>query len=593
MIREDKRMSVTGIISAAAAKKGLEKIVYDIYELSKDKVRKQVNRWKAKGRIDELYKKIKNIRMVKTIFQPEKAIDLARFYYPSKMKIGKERRTINDISELNSGGKVVVKGTVGQGKSIFFRYLASREMLKGEGIPIFIELRRVERGENLIDYLIEEAKAFGLKEIDKDIFEWLAEQGKVVLLLDGFDEVPEDMRMGMITEIERLVKKYDNMKVLVSSRPNSGIETSPLFRVVEMAMLEGEEYKDVIEKMANDEQRAAEIIKGVEVSKGNMEHLLTTPLMVALLMVHYRIEQTIPDNVVAFYENLFGLLIRRHDKSKAGYVRPRKAGLGDNVLEELFNGICFLARKDRKGAFVFNDLVGYAENAGKLLNIKCEGQSAIEDIIQITCLILEEAGDCKFIHRSVQEYHAACFVKQQPDETARKFYENVQNYWRKWEEELNFLKLRDKYRFLKWFLVLDMMKLMNGTWETDIGEWLISNVSVTFEESKQERRKIKIVSTIWHEFRDENRWSLWRIVLKEFIHQIFNLDFSPALAQIEKGSIEYYNLKVALSDLITKHLMEQEIKIAIDKACEKLRNEYVSAEDFVNKVESRDKIFEF
>ena len=550
-------MSVVGMISAAAAKKGLEKVVEDIYGLSKDRVRKQVNYWRAKTSINELYRKIKNVRMVKTIFQPEKAIDLARFYCPSKMKIGKERRTINDISELNSGGKVVVKGTVGQGKSIFFRYLASREMMKGESIPIFVELRRVKRGENLIDHLIEEAQTLGLKELDKGTFEWLEEQGKVVLLLDGFDEVPEDMRIGLITEIERFVKKHDNMKVLVSSRPNSGIETSPLFRVVEMGLLEGEEYKEVIKKMANDDKMAAEIIKGVEESKGNIRKLLTTPLMVALLMVHYRIEQTVPENSIAFYENLFGLLVRRHDKSKAGYVRPRKAGLGDNVLEELFNGICFLARKDQKGAFIFNDLVGYAESTGKLLNIKCEGQSVIEDIIQITCLILEEAGECKFIHRSVQEYHAACFVKQQPDETARKFYENVQKLWREWEEELNFLQLKDKYRYLKLFFIPDMVSLMTGAWEKDVGEWLIANIAITFGSNKREGRKIKLVGTAWSKFRGKDCWSLWQIVQREFVHQLFNLDFSPVFAQIEKELIGYdggEGRRIDLTELIVKHL---------------------------------------
>ena len=51
MTGEDRKMSIAGTISVAAAKKGLEKVVDDIYGLSKGGVQKQVNRWRAKASI--------------------------------------------------------------------------------------------------------------------------------------------------------------------------------------------------------------------------------------------------------------------------------------------------------------------------------------------------------------------------------------------------------------------------------------------------------------------------------------------------------------------------------------------------------------
>lgn len=333
-------MSSVVAISAVAGKKGLERIIGNIYDTSKGQLRMRFKRWKTKKNIGTLYTQIKKIRRVKTILQPEKVVDLMKFYYPSKILIDGKRKTIKDISELSWEGNIVIKGTVGQGKSIFFRYIASREMVKGNAVPLFAELRRIKKNHRLVDHLVDEANALGLKGLDEETFFWLAEQGKVILLLDGFDEVPEEQRLDLITEIELLSRTYEKMQILVSSRPNSGIEKSPFFSVFELDELKNNEYEDAIRVMA--EQSAAEsIVEAVRLAPSNVREMLTTPLMVALLIVRHRIEQAIPENVVGFYEGLFGLLVNRHDKMKGGYTRPRKSGLGDMHYRMCSKGFVF------------------------------------------------------------------------------------------------------------------------------------------------------------------------------------------------------------------------------------------------------------
>ena len=83
-------MTTEETITAVVGKKGLEKVVEDIYGASKGQLRMRFKRWKAKKNIGILYTKIKNIRKVKTILQPEKAVDLLKFYYASKVMVGKE-----------------------------------------------------------------------------------------------------------------------------------------------------------------------------------------------------------------------------------------------------------------------------------------------------------------------------------------------------------------------------------------------------------------------------------------------------------------------------------------------------------------------
>ena len=121
-----------------------------------------------------------------------------------------------------------------------------------------------------------------------------------------------------------------------------------MVRVFDLAPLEGHECEGVIRKMANDANVADSVIIGIKKAKVRVASLLTTPLMIALLLFRYRVDQTIPETEMAFFADLFMLLLVRHDKSKPGYTRPRKSGLGDIAIEEMFNAICYLTAKEQE-----------------------------------------------------------------------------------------------------------------------------------------------------------------------------------------------------------------------------------------------------
>jgi len=452
-------MPTTALASGLAAKRALEKVVPDMYDLARSQFGKRVKRWKTTAKIDSLYKKLKNIRTVKTILQPERAVDLLSFYYPSKVILGNQPKEISDLASLGYDGNILLQGTVGQGKSIFLRFLASRELLKGVGIPVFLELRRLKTGQSFVSSVLEELTCLGL-EMDQQTFDFFAENGRITLFLDAFDEVNEEQRTSLIAEIENLIKKHDKLRVVITSRPDSGISSSAFFRVFNMAPLQPGEYEAVVTKLTNDDPTAASIISGIKGGKSNVAHLLTTPLMVALLVVRYRVDQSIPETAVAFYEALFTLLLQRHDKSKGGYVRPRKSGVGDSVLQDIFNAICFTTRKNGLSALTMQQLNTHAKEAIRIVGQPCDVDKVLDDIIHITCLILTEGDNCTFVHKSVQEYHSALFVSTHPDESALAFYQAVQSKWGLWQQELLFLESIDKLRFIKHFAIPQLQSIL-------------------------------------------------------------------------------------------------------------------------------------
>ncbi len=597
--KEEKVMSVTSFASAAAAKKALGVLIEDIYNSAKGEAQKRIKQWKTKNKIDNLYTKAKNVRKVKTIWQVEKEVDLQKFYCPSKIICDKKRITINHLDDFSYGGNVVVQGTVGQGKSIFFRYLTAMELAKGSAIPLFIELRRIRPKQTLKEHLLDELKSLGL-DVDLSTFSFLAEQGKLILFLDAFDEVKESQRTTLIDEIEHMAKRYDDLRIFISSRPDSGIAHSPFFRVFELAALKGNEYQYVIQKAAHNSKISDEIVSLVQQS--TIAHLLTTPLMVALLMFRYRAEQSIPENSTAFYDGLFTLLMQRHDKSKAGYVRPRKSKLSDMAILGVFNALCYLTRKSAESSFSFNELVEYVKKAAQIVDADGAPDLVLSDIIEVTCLVLEEGGECKFIHKNVQEYHAACFIKSQPDSSAEKFYRAMVQRRYAWEQELHFLSNMDTYRFMKWFFIPDSKKMSPYIGIRNMKEWKkkatkiisdIGNISLHIDWNDFKANGFTFdLTSIWWFSRSENFWKVFNKLEKLDFHLVESVliekgFWSPA---VDNESKERF---IALTDLVENDCAVEKIKQAFDDCFSELQAKILEAEAYVKRIEDNKEVFDF
>ncbi len=442
--------STSFIATGIAAKKLVESVITDLYGLAKTEAGFQLKKWRAARHTDTVSKRVRELRLVKTIWQIEKEIDLTDFYFPSKVHVGKSRVSVHQLADLGYEGNIILEGTVGQGKSILIRYLAATDFCLNRRIPIFIELRRLRQGQSLEDIALQELKALGF-EMTAEVFDFFAKKGRLLLLLDAFDEAKDELRQDLVANIERLIRQYESLTVVVTSRPDSGVSASPFLRVFRMSQLEGNEYEEVIRKMAHDPKTSDAIISGIRKDSSQVAALLRTPLMVALLMVRYRIDQSLPQNSAAFYESLFPLLLQRHDKSKGGYVRPRNSGCSDSMLQDFFNAICFVSRKADETSFTQAQLKIHAREALSIVGEKSDVDKLLDDVIEITCLIIRDGEEARFIHKSVQEYHAALFIKGQPDMSAMRFYEAMAKSWRSWDQELRFLRQIDRFRFFKHF----------------------------------------------------------------------------------------------------------------------------------------------
>ena len=316
------------------------------------------------------------------------------------------RRLIKSIKDFGIDNHILLQGTVGQGKSIFLRYLVAHALYDGEIIPLFVQLHQLERPETLEMFLCKKLSDLGIG-CDPEIFDYLAGQGKLALCLDGFDEVKKSERQALIREVEHLASKHDKLRIIITSRPESDIEKSSYFTVHKLSLLSLNDVEGVVLKLMNDEVFTNELMQAIQKVKWGINNLLNTPLMVTLLVIAYRADQRIPETLGEFYESLFNTLLLRHDKLKPSFERERTSGLSDRELRQAFDAFCFLCRTRQLTSVSVEEIFPLAKQASELAHIKCDPDSFVNDIRHITCLLLEEGGKVHFIHKSVSEYHCA------------------------------------------------------------------------------------------------------------------------------------------------------------------------------------------
>lgn len=430
----------------------LKPIISDLYSGAKDQAKKGLSKWATEAGIKNIALTLLELDKAKTIWYGEDEIPLSDFYYPSRIEDRNKRIQINTIHDLPQGN-LVIEGIVGQGKSIFMRHLAASTvaMRPPSIIPIFVELRTISSKRSLIDSIALFLNSISIK-YSQETLDYLASSGKVILLLDGFDEIPSECVTDTIVELNVFHRKYPNLQIIVSSRPRSHIQNAPGFKVVKLVPLYQKDYDPFVSKLISSPVKRHDVISALDDCTGSIKGVIHTPLMLTLVVMIYQTEKEIPSTLSDFFDKLFGVVFTRHDKLKAGFNRQHHSGLSENRLKRLFEAFCFMTIKSGVGRTMnsakfdkaFNDAVVYTKEK------TCENEAFRKDIIKVACLMLEEGIDTiTFLHKSILDYHAAAFVRDLPDTQAKTFYTSALKKFNQWEHVLQFLKAIDPVRFAR------------------------------------------------------------------------------------------------------------------------------------------------
>lgn len=440
----------------------LKKPIEVAYELSKGVLKQKIQRLRAENRIKNLYSKLSATQKVKTIWNTDRALSLASMFYPVSVQLSRvQSQRINSLDDFPEN-HVLIAGTGGQGKSLLVRYLLGKEIRSGSRIPLLFELRHLEN-DLLVSRLAASLDDLLEMKSSGELFTHFAENGKVSILLDGFDEIDPSKISAVGHQIQQLAERFPNSRLLITSRPESGVEFLRTFVVRQIQPLSLDDLPHFYDRITRDKAFTNRLVAAISVSPVEIKDLVKTPLLATLLAMSYKSSERIPPDFVEFYEQLFQVLFVRHDASKTGFLRTRKSKITDREIQLAFEAFCFKTRKSAQSALGWDRAVEFANESLSAIGLKAEPADVLADVQKISCLLMRDGNKLEFAHKSVQEYFAARFIRSRPDAVAERIYSAMlpEAKWGYWSGELTFLRQIDKFRALKYFVVPDLQETLN------------------------------------------------------------------------------------------------------------------------------------
>ncbi|WP_124516057.1 NACHT domain-containing protein [Burkholderia stagnalis] len=379
-------------IASAAVNVAIKKPLEDAYGAATGVVKSLIKKWNVAGVRDSIVQKIEDVELVRTIFRSE-LVRLSTFYYPSSVfeaeDYKKPPRLVNKLDEMSESGNVLIFGTVGQGKSMFMRYLSISELREGRRIPIFAELRNVDEKINVIGLVKSTMEMKGFVGIDDEALDFLLGNGGFSIFLDGFDEVKRQYALSTYQEIAKLCIKFPKTRWVISSRPGvmaGSLETIPGMNRLRLMQLREADFDPFLEKLGLEDAHRRKLLGAIHASSSDVKGILTTPLMITLLKETFGVSANIPNNLHDFYEALFHVLAWRHDDIKDMYQRERATSLSNAELQEAFEAFSYLS-KEYGVSLTDAQFAGCAKEASKLSGKSFTSEGLKSDLTGVVCLM--------------------------------------------------------------------------------------------------------------------------------------------------------------------------------------------------------------
>lgn len=323
--------------------------------------------------------------------------------------------TLDDptLSELKAQSKsIIVTGTGGTGKSIFIKHLSLQCIREYSAMPILFELRELnDNGQSLAESINASVKKVA-PSISKSELEQCIKSGLFYIFLDGYDEVNEERRAALVTEIESLRLQNEDMVILVTSRPDDRFADWKHFKVFSISPLTLNKAVQLIEKIDYECDIKDKFLKDLRTSLFN-EHksFLSNPLLLSIMLITYGRSANIPSRLSSFYSLAFEALFQRHDALKDGsYSRDFLSNLEMLDFQRIFSGFCLRSYHDRKVSMTKEEALNYIRKAKTTADISVNEEHLLKDSSNCVCLLCEEGLNYVFTHRSFQEYFTAKFI---------------------------------------------------------------------------------------------------------------------------------------------------------------------------------------
>ena len=325
--------------------------------------------------------------------------------------------------------RIFLIGAPGSGKSTLISFLASRSAVGNHGLewpdralPFVIVVRELKDFELSPTWLAKQLA------VAPEVISVALSQERAVLLVDGLDEAPEELRRQLVGSLATFTAEHQNTPVIVTSRPAGApgeMESClPGFDGFRLADLTDEEVDEFIDKWCLAAERsarsdfseaekqanaAASDLKSRIMRSRPVQRIAVNPLLTTILcVVHRFLGRTIPEHRVTLYEKCTDALLYEWDRAKF----PKGAAVGTldaNQKRALLRGVASALHERHEAEIAEQDVVRHF--AAMLPQMGRPQEDALRMVREIRdrsgILVERRPGAFAFSHLTFQEYLTA------------------------------------------------------------------------------------------------------------------------------------------------------------------------------------------
>jgi hypothetical protein len=375
-------------------------------------------------------------------------LDMSEIYVPLKVAGSSEGDQVDAYGAIAQHRRLMVTGIPGSGKTMLLRHVALTygkgrlTGLENRPLPILVELHRLSdpelTEEKLIAAIVEAFKRNRFPNADRFVRHSL-ENGKLMLLLDGLDEVNSGVRPVLVQRISDLLRSLDEhqrCRLIVTCRTavydnEFAHETDQTLEVVEFTDQQMRRFLDAWKQEMPPDKSIDQLMQTLR-DRPQIMALARNPLLLTIIAHLYTDPAfELPRSRFEFYEfSTRTLLEQWQDK-----LNQYRGGDKRRILQylALHQQQASTEKQTDRRSIDYPEVLKQIKQLLPSLNLDPERDSVpiLDELVERSGLFLKiDGGDrYQFAHLTLQEYFAALALADKPNELMQ-FFRQDPTTWR-------------------------------------------------------------------------------------------------------------------------------------------------------------------
>lgn len=381
----------------------------------------------------------KNLGGLETPFNVDQPLSMSEVNLPS-LKLSEDQESLSDQEQLSDQDneldiyeilkktqyrRMMVKGDPGSGKSVLlkniaFKYGVGQLILPDNPVPVRLELNTLKSKDldedGLVGKLVESLKENGFPNPDSFVRNGL-KKGKLMLLLDGFDEIPSDIRFEAARVIRGILRNNPECRALITCRKavyDDEFNNELDHNVLDISGFTDYQIRSFLQSWQPriPKRKSVSQLMQALYERPNIKILARNPLLLTIIAYLYTKDIfELPHSRAEFYEKSTKILLDERDRKRDIHNKYR-----ERKKRQTLRKLALKIQDDSNGAILDHRSISEADVLFEIrdlmpklgLEVK-DSEPILEEIVERSGLLLPVSNkeEYQFAHLTLQEFFAA------------------------------------------------------------------------------------------------------------------------------------------------------------------------------------------